>query len=182
MFQQIANHSKMLQWGIRITPSELNIHKEQFLIDTTNRPADMEIRNKPADIAVEWSHVWEEYGLERPLTYSNNYKNQLYQQSFQDIARKAQEGDRIGNIARDEKQVWFHIVNERLAEKNRVYYNIVAVPKEGPIFDVQTNPPEIHIETHNPEFNVQLAMPKFEYKTGKVDVYVEQQPIVDLRI
>ncbi|CAH0118017.1 hypothetical protein PAE9249_00482 [Paenibacillus sp. CECT 9249] len=114
-------------------------------------PAEMHIRTHTAEMEANWTPVWEELGLPRPLTVAHEIKQQAQSEIMNGIAQKARDGDRIANLKTREKNVFGNMAMERYIQKGQREVTLVAAPAFGVNIDVKIIPPEIRIETRGVE-------------------------------
>ncbi|ANS76099.1 hypothetical protein AWM70_17165 [Paenibacillus yonginensis] len=110
------------------------------------RPADITIRIKQAELTTDWTNVYNDMDLKRPEKLRKDLSGKTNAEFTQSVAEKAQEGDRIGNLARNEKNAFGHVAFERFTRFGQKETNIALVPSQGVYIDFRSYPPEIHVE------------------------------------
>lgn len=81
-------------------------------------PAELTIRQRPVEMEADWQPVWDELGLQRPSVAASERKSEAIQVAVQATQQKAQEGDRLGNIAKS-KTTFGQIAFERYMQKGQ---------------------------------------------------------------
>ncbi|RJG24839.1 DUF6470 family protein [Paenibacillus thiaminolyticus] len=109
-------------------------------------PAELTIRLRPVEMEADWQPVWDELGLQRPSVAASEQKNMAVQAAVQATQQKAQEGDRLGNIAKS-KTTFGQIAFERYMQKGQKEVRIYALPSQSVAIDVRVYPPEIEVQT-----------------------------------
>lgn len=109
-------------------------------------PAELTIRQRPVEMEADWQPVWDELGLQRPSLFASEQRNAAIQMAVQSTAQKAQEGDRLGNIAKS-KTTFGQIAFERYMQKGQKEVRIYALPSQSVAIDVRIYPPEIEVQT-----------------------------------
>lgn len=109
-------------------------------------PAELTIRQRPVEMEADWQSVWDELGLQRPSLFANEQKDISIQTAVQATAQKAQEGDRLGNIAKS-KTTFGQIAFGRYMQKGQKEVRIYALPSQSVAIDVRIYPPEIEVQT-----------------------------------
>jgi len=110
------------------------------------RPAELSVRLTSPELVMDWTSVFDDLGLKRPDSLMKELTNDAKMTGLQNIATKAQEGDRIANISSGEKNVFGHIAHERYMRKGQKEVTVEALPRQGVYIDFRIYPPEIHIE------------------------------------
>lgn len=110
------------------------------------RPAELTVRLTSPEMITDWTSVFDDLGLKRP----DSLKNEIEQKSqgiyMNNIALKAQEGDRVANISSGEKNVFGHIAHERYMRTGPKEVTLEALPKQGVYIDFRIYPPEIQVD------------------------------------
>ncbi|MGG3838432.1 DUF6470 family protein [Paenibacillus thiaminolyticus] len=109
-------------------------------------PAELTIRQRPVEMEADWQPVWDELGLQRPSVAASERKNEAIQVAVQATQQKAQEGDRLGNIAKS-KTTFGQIAFERYMQKGQKEVRLYALPSQSVAIDVRVYPPEIEVQT-----------------------------------
>ncbi|BFH11223.1 DUF6470 family protein [Paenibacillus melissococcoides] len=109
-------------------------------------PAELTIRQRPVEMEADWQPVWDELGLQRPSVAASERKNEAIQAAVQATQQKAQEGDRLGNIAKS-KTTFGQIAFERYMQKGQKEVRLYALPSQSVAIDVRVYPPEIEVQT-----------------------------------
>ncbi|WP_334072157.1 DUF6470 family protein [Paenibacillus sp. A14] len=112
----------------------------------TYRPAELTIRMKSADMNTDWTSVFNDLELKRPMTLGKDLEQQARTQTIQNIAIKAQEGDRMMNIAAGEKNVFGRIAHDRYMRNGQKEVTVEAIPHQGVVIDFRIYPPEISVD------------------------------------
>ncbi|MDG0873565.1 DUF6470 family protein [Paenibacillus thiaminolyticus] len=109
-------------------------------------PAELTIRQRPVEMEADWQPVWDELGLQRPSVAASERKSEAIQVAVQATQQKAQEGDRLGNIAKS-KTTFGQIAFERYMQKGQKEVRLYALPSQSVAIDVRVYPPEIEVQT-----------------------------------
>lgn len=110
------------------------------------RPAELNIRMKSAEMDTDWTSVFNDLELKRPMTLGKELEQQARTQAIQNVAIKAQEGDRMMNIAAGEKNVFGRIAHDRYMRNGQKEVTVEAIPHQGVVIDFRIYPPEISID------------------------------------
>ncbi|WP_019424712.1 DUF6470 family protein [Paenibacillus sp. OSY-SE] len=109
-------------------------------------PAELHIQNRSAEIDMNWDSVWNELGLQRPSVVAQDISDSARQAAMSATAQYAQEGDSLGNIAK-QKVTFGQIAFQRYMQKGQKEVGIYALPSQGVSIDVRIYPPEIEVQT-----------------------------------
>lgn len=118
-----------------------------FLADWgTYRPAEITIRMKSAEMETDWTSVFYDMELKRPITVAKELGQAAMAKAIEDVAIKAQEGDRMMNIAASEKNVFGKIAHDRYMRNGQKEITVEAIPHQGVLIDFRIYPPEITVD------------------------------------
>ncbi|AKG36569.1 DUF6470 family protein [Paenibacillus durus] len=109
-------------------------------------PAELTIRLRPAELFTDWTSVFNDLDLKRPQSLMRDLEQEAYSQSLENIAIKAQEGDRMANLAAGEKNVFGAIAFTRYMRSGQKEITVEALPRQGVYIDFRIYPPEIHVD------------------------------------
>ncbi|WII37242.1 DUF6470 family protein [Paenibacillus thiaminolyticus] len=109
-------------------------------------PAELTIRQRPVEMEADWQPVWDELGLQRPSVAASERKSEAIQVAVQATQQKAQEGDRLGNIAKS-KTTFGQIAFERYMQKGQKEVRLYALPSQSVAIDIRVYPLEIEVQT-----------------------------------
>lgn len=173
----------LVQWGMKITPSQMNIRREKMEMHIDSEPADMKINYHYPTIEADWTLVWEDLGLKRPSTISKEWKDEAIQEGLEGAKQKARDGDRIANLKAHEDNVYGNIAFEAfLRRQGDVEVIVDALPDQGPDFDIYTQMPLVDINPQKPVVHLTEIPLKIDVRLGDVEVYIEDEPIVDIYV
>lgn len=110
------------------------------------RPAELTIRMKPAEIETDWTGVFNDMELKRPITVAKELGQAAVAKAIENVAIKAQEGDRMMNIAAGEKNVFGRIAHDRYMRNGQKEITVEAIPHQGVLIDFRIYPPEIAVD------------------------------------
>ncbi|MEC0370807.1 DUF6470 family protein [Paenibacillus chibensis] len=109
-------------------------------------PAELTIRTQAADLQTDMTEVYEDLGLKRPSTFRQEDTAETRQILLENIALKAQEGDRMLNPKARKGNVFGDVAHQRYMRTGPKEVTIEALPRHGVYIDFRIHPPEIHIE------------------------------------
>ncbi|WP_055106059.1 DUF6470 family protein [Paenibacillus ihumii] len=110
------------------------------------RPAELTVRLTPPEMITDWSSVFDDLELKRPHSLMREIEGKIQGELLQNIATKAQEGDRVANISAGEKNVFGKIAHQRYMQNGQKEVTIAALPTQGVYIDFRIYPPEINVE------------------------------------
>lgn len=110
------------------------------------RSAEIKVRLRSAEMETDWTSVFDDRGLKRPITLAKELKQEAVFKAVENVAIKAQEGDRMMNIAAGEKNVFGRIAHERYMRNGQKEITVDAIPHQGVIIDFRIYPPEIEVD------------------------------------
>jgi hypothetical protein len=172
----LSYFTKLKQIEMKITPGELYIRQKPAEMEIEQRPAELSIRTKPAEIQVDLTPLWEDLGLERPLTFARNQVRRSNAELLEAIGQTARDGDRMRDApAAGEKDVLSRILNERYARKAYVEVILTAVPRQRPQIDITAYPPDIRVEPQKPVVRVSHAEVDVELIPTEIDIRLKDR-------
>lgn len=159
--------------SIRREPPDIRFQWRPALTDIRFRPARVDIENRAADIDIDRWQVWSDISAKSPSEWMRLSTQRSREQFLENIARRAAEGDRIGNLAAHERNVYGDIAFGRFLDESRVEWNVGIVPEHRPSVRVTTYRPVIRVETHRPEIDFNPQVLSIEVSLGFVDIDVK---------
>ncbi|MHB9093450.1 MAG: DUF6470 family protein [Eubacteriales bacterium] len=154
---------------LRITQqfAQLSINYIQSQIEINSRPADMEINNPPVQIHIDYTEPLAEIGYQKIVPFEAANANRGQIAVLQGIARVAREGDSLARSAGTGWSIIGEIAwNKRFDQRD---FNVDYVPH---------TPPEIWFTGGQPSINVQPHFPEMQVTPGKVQIYMEREPMI----
>lgn len=110
------------------------------------RSPEITISMKSAQMDTDWTSVYNDLELKRPETLGKELEQQAKAKAIQNVAIKAQEGDRMMNIAAGEKNVFGRIAHDRYMSNGQKEITVEAIPHQGVVIDFRIYPPEISVD------------------------------------
>lgn len=178
----LPQHDWVQRMSIRYIPADLKIERADVLLNIKTEPARMDIRTKNPDIRVEWTHVWEDLGLERQSTVIRKTTAKFKREYLDGVAQKARDGDRLANLAAGEKNAISNIAWESMFRNRKVEVELEALPREGPRFDVTIYPPDIEVRPGKVEVTVVDEPLRIDVRLGGVEIKFAPRPLVDITL
>ncbi|WP_340005391.1 DUF6470 family protein [Paenibacillus sp. FSL K6-0276] len=109
-------------------------------------PAELTVQLHPAELVTDWTSVFDDLDLKRPQSLMRDLENQNRSIAIENVAIKAQEGDRIANISSGEKNVFGAIAHDRYMRKGQKEITLEALPRQGVYIDFRIQAPEIQVD------------------------------------
>lgn len=167
--------------GVNSTiPGKMNIKQPERVIEVQYHPADVEITFHEPEIRVDASKVYHDMGLQSNAARLREYTAKMKEKGLEAIGQIARDGDRVGNIAAGEKQVFRNLAMERFFRENQVEVNVGLVPRHSPEFEVKVRPPNISVRWNQPEVIETGQHLDIRYEPGVVDIYLAVEPSIDI--
>lgn len=110
------------------------------------RPAEITVRLQQPELHTDWTSVFNDRELKRPITVAKELAQQDMAKAVQNVAIRAQEGDRMMNISAGEKNVFGRIAHDRYMRNGQKEITIEAIPHQGVVIDFRIYPPEITVD------------------------------------
>lgn len=178
----ISIHQTFGALDIQMTPSQMDISSPQSRVNVHYEPAEVSIQTEAAEIKTDMQPVWDTIGLKSVEQWAKDLKAAYQKKYMENLSREVSEGDRLGNIASGEKNVFAHLAMERFFQRNQVETNVGLMPKEKPIFDVQTHPPQIEITPQSPTVQPNDIRPQINYQPSKEHIDWLVEPQIDIQV
>jgi len=112
----------------------------------TYRPAEINIRLRQPEMETDWSSVYYDLELKDHITVAKELAQEARAKAIENVAIKAQEGDRMMNIAAGEKNVFGRIAHDRYMRNGQKEITIDMVPHQGVVIDFRIYSPEILVD------------------------------------
>ena len=177
----LPQHDWIQRMSIRYIPADLKIERADVLLNIKTETAQMDIRTKNPDIRADWTHVWEDLGLERLSTVSRKLTAKYQREYLNNVAQKARDGDRLANLA-GEKNAISNIAWESMFRKRKVEVELEALPREGPRFEVTIYPPDIKVRPGKVEVTTVDEPLRIDVRLGGVEIKFTPRPLVDITL
>ena len=116
-------------------------------VDARHIPAELIIRNHPAEIDTDWTRVREERGLKSPYSLLRELVDKAQSELAENMTVKARQGDETADLRNREPNIFGRHAFENYMRRSRVEVVLDAVPRFGVEIDVRVHPPEIEVRT-----------------------------------
>lgn len=179
---------KIPQIQIQTTKAELGLTIPEPKQHIEQSPADMQIRQPAAELTIQTTHgqlqidqsqLRADLGLYSSTEFARNAAQKGEQVIKQGIARRAREGEQLGDIAKG------NTIASIAASKNKFMHQkqlgIKFIPSFNAVkLDYTPAQVQINVQTSDPEIDVKINKPIHDYTPGKVIVDVAQKPSIEI--
>ena len=165
----------MGQIGINTYNGNFDIRQPQGQLSIKQIKAEMRVDQELPQVIIDQYQCFAEAGLKNTIDLTKANAQWAYQKWIEGIGRRCQEGEMLAAIERGNPI-------PDIAENNAypIYdYNIDLMPKSRPSIDF-TGYIDINWQLGGAEVNYQPQKPMIEYQRGKVDIYMEQWPNLEI--
>ena len=123
------------------------IKKEKVEVDASNKPAELHIRTRNAEMDADWDGVWQELGMLKLYGQIREITAISKEEGVKAISRQVQDGLMARNIHTNKGNVFGQMAfNKYMANKKQV--QIAALPRFGVNIDIRVYPPEIEVKVN----------------------------------
>ncbi|MGI6566596.1 MAG: hypothetical protein GX341_05410 [Firmicutes bacterium] len=165
--------------GINHVPSQLEISCPMADMKIQQELGQLEIKREPPAVKLDLKEAFGDLGMKRPDLLAEAAKWEAVQRFHRGLDRVVAEGDRLSRIELGGHPL-IDIVRENVNQQREL--NITAAPKARPRVEVvgggfsyQYHPGGVHID-------VEPQSPEIRYYPGKVEIYLLQEPGVDMEV
>lgn len=178
---------EFLRLSIRSTPAQIGIESPRGKLDIKSPPGeleitsprvDMQIRQPRGELNIDGSAAYSAYAMGGVFETSNRIYSQMKQRIMENIAKIAQEGNRMANIANSSNAV-AEIASQAMNSKENLH-------PEGPagLFNVKINytahPAEIDTTPMHPNIEYHVNKPEINYTPSRAQIYVRQMNSIQM--
>ncbi|THF80807.1 DUF6470 family protein [Cohnella fermenti] len=118
-------------------------------VDASYKPADLQVKLKAPEISGDWTQVWKDLGLLKPISLAENQAGKAEAEGLQDISTTVNNGDRIrDNLAKGNIGVYGQINFQTYMREGATDVTVKALPRHTANIDIRVYPPEIHIKAN----------------------------------
>ncbi|MCK8827021.1 DUF6470 family protein [Natroniella acetigena] len=140
---------------------------------------DVKMDNPSVIVEIDQSKPLEELGRRSLNSLINFLENEAKQQASQAIAQKAREGDRLARIENPNNTIAEVAKDNSFDQKETT---IAAVPESDPEINVEVERPNIELNRAKVDLQLDFEYPNIEAVGDKYEVYLAQEPQLDIRI
>lgn len=124
--------------------------------DVRYQPPDLKIKTRQADMDVDMTHVFEDWGALRPSSFRKEIENRAEKAYVQGVTDEVRNGRRIRDIHKESGNVYGQIAFQTYMRGANREVVLDALPKQPAKIDIRIHPPEIDFEMKT----VVIGLPK----------------------
>ena len=152
-------------------------------------PADMQIRQPAAELTIETTEgilqidqtqVRADLGFYSLPDLARNAAQKGKEMILQGIARRAREGEQLGDIAHGNNAI-ASIAASKNENRQQKELGIKFIPSYGAVkLNYTPGNVDINVQPNEPQINVMIRKPVHDYTPGKVSVELLQKPSIEI--
>lgn len=159
--------------GLQRTPVQFSMEQPQADLQVRQIPTESHIEGTPSRLEINSSQARAAYGQRGVVPFINNLADGAYQQSLAGIARIAQDGDRMMDIANREDAV-AELAYQHQFDRGLMEY--VDSPSPHPVtIHYQPSSKKISWRLGDVEIHSQFNPPRIQFQRGKLETYLREQ-------
>ncbi|WP_035513074.1 DUF6470 family protein [Halalkalibacillus halophilus] len=176
---QIRIQSQNAQIGMQTQNAQLDIQSQPADLQISQPQAEVNIQTTPPRLSIDQSKAFEDMGIYGPLKASKISAQEAEQTWSQGVARTAREGDEMMRIENGDGAI------ARIAERNipnpHRDFQMGWIPSYFSV-DINYDPGDVQIrnQKNDPIIEATARKPETHYQPGGVDVYMEQESLLDI--
>lgn len=178
---QIQIHQQYGRIGIDADIGQLEIQQPQATLEMRTTPSRLEIDADPGKLQIDNTRWHDALGF--GLTF--NVMSRIYSKAgnigLQAIAKIVEDGNRMAAIQTGEN-VFKSLAKESANQEIEIFKNTVVGEASLDNIDIsyESGKFDMHFEAAKLERNVTVHAPIIEYQRGKLDIYMLQQPKLEI--
>lgn len=164
--------------GMSTTPGSFEQRQPKANLQMETRPAQLMMHSPPGELTIDQSRAWDALGVGPHYEMMNRIYSESKNIALQGIARIVEDGNRMAAI---------HTGENAIADiAQQIYFDSVPFDVRGPAsfdnVDIQyiAHRPQIEVQEGQVNINIQASKPEFIYHSGKLDIYMQQYPRVEI--
>ncbi|WP_042355978.1 DUF6470 family protein [Bacillus rubiinfantis] len=167
------------QIGLRITQPVQEIQQSPADVSIKQVPVQMTINRQPSQLEIDQEEAWNQLGFKSLSTLSAELADYAKQAGLEAIGEIVDEGNQMAAI--ENKSDAFVAIAVDKGNPPPDDYNIAFIPSYGSV-KIHYTPTEQYIEWKQggAEIDVKQNKPVHTYQPGKVEVYLRQEPTLDI--
>lgn len=164
--------------GIDADSGRQQIEQPAADMNLKQKPADMQYRTTFGELSINQDRAWDAYGLGGFLQNNQRIYSKSAELALQGIARRVQEGNRMAQIHIKSDPLKEFAMNWRRTFPEMDYrgmpgYDQVDISYQRSELDITTTLGGVELEAT-------VNRPVYEYEIGKLDIYMQQYPRVEI--
>lgn len=175
---QIQIHQQYGRLGIDADIGKQYIEQPQATLEIRQPQAELHISRTPGQLEINQDRAWDALSLGNNLETMHRIYSMASDMALQGLARIVEKGNRMASI---------HLGGNPIAEMARDWqrtfpeFNFAGEASVDNV-DITYTPGKVSIEVtpKHVEINTQINKPIHRYERGKLDIYVRQQPRVEI--
>lgn len=177
------------QIQIQTTNAQIGLTIQEPQQQLEQQPADMQIKQPAAELTIETTEgqlqidqtqVRADLGFYSLPDFSRNAAQKGKELILQGIARRAREGEQLGDIVHGNNAIASIAAskNENMQQKQ---LGITFIPSCGAVkLNYTPSNVEINVQPNEPQIDVFIRKPVHDYTPGKVSVELLQKPSIEI--
>lgn len=161
------------QLGIKTTNAKLYIEQPPADFRIEHKDSKLIMHTEQVQILIDQSACFSEEGLKSNMELLEQAKEMGRQALMEGIARRAQEGRRMGNVGKNANAI-AEIAFENSFDNHE--FGLATIPMSRPKFDVKGGTVDIQVDEGYVRIYASPNKPKIEVEPGKVEIYMIQYP------
>ncbi|AGB42148.1 hypothetical protein Halha_2274 [Halobacteroides halobius DSM 5150] len=166
--------------GLQIKPPQIKVRQTPGKFKLQQIPGKLKINSKPTKVKVDMTQARADLNYKTQSAYSRQLAKQGQQAALKSIAEYAKEGDKLAAIEKGGKPLIQQAKKNSQNKKRKVGLRW----KRGADVKVKVGKQEIEFKKQDfdgVQLNSQPSWPKVDLDWGKVKVYQQQKPKLEIR-
>ena len=166
--------------GIQTTPAKVEIRQPQAAIEMHQEPAKLEIEHSYPQVEIDSRKAWGALGFVSFPDFPDRIYDRLNQIFLNNLAKKAEEGDRLAAIHQQEDPFAEMATDLSIELPELDYFDTPSYDN----VDINVKPATLHLNwiKGGVDSRVQPNKPEINYMPGKVDVYLTQRNSLEITL
>ncbi len=167
--------------GIQQQMAQLSIEQPKADLTIEQPKADLSIETVKGKLTIDQSQVWADMNLMPTTEWNYQWINEAKQIAQEGVARRAEEGIALIDIQNGD-----NAIVELAIQNGHRHPKTLTIDYIPSVFAVKINyqPSELNIDVqeNKPKIDVQINKPMVDFKSGHVDIWMEQYPSIEIDV
>ncbi len=173
---RISSQPALIGLNIQKPKIELDIQEAEIELHTSY--AQVNIESPKAKLNIDMTQCHQDAGYFKPEAWVMEMSQQSFSDGMEGIAQIASRGDTLADISSGANIA--SLVTSEAAARNRLDFNVTAVPKQPPEITAETFPVQIDVKDGEYNLNVNPGTITNQTQWAKVEVYLQQEPSITI--
>ncbi|SDC72558.1 MULTISPECIES: DUF6470 family protein [unclassified Candidatus Frackibacter] len=167
--------------GLQLKDPQTSVEQRPANISLTQKPGRLSIKSQFTKVKIDQTKARADLNYKNHKIYSKEIARKGHQAALKAIAIYAQEGDQLAAIEKGGKSIVSQAIKHAYGNQKKLGLKW----KQGPEYRVAPGRQNIRFKVNDLDgidFKVKSNRPKVDFQWGKVEVYQNKQPRLEIKV